>query len=560
MSVDLKPFEEFTKQHGLAYPSVQSRNGQGALGKGEKPRLVLPSGQLPSEYVSILNAAECIFPILARSGKYFSRGRIPFELVRDIHGEETLLPLRPSPFRTRLEEHFDLWAWRLHKEQPTLRRTTCAKETAEAILESNPAIDLLPSIRLLVKSPVLTHKEGHLLVCSKGYNSAQEGIYVLKGTDIPEVSLTDAVDELLNLLVDYDFVSNSDKSRAIAGFISPALRFGKLLDCDFPLDLAEADASQSGKTLRQKMVCAIYGEQPYIITRKDGGGVGSLDESVSSALVSARPFITLENFRGVMNSQIIESALRGHGVVNCRIPYKGEVQIRTDHVCWQLSSNNAETTRDLANRSIITRIRKRPVSYKFKTYPEGDVIRHIRKNQSRYLGCVFAVVRQWFDSGKPVTDDYRHDFREWCGALDWIIKNIFCLPPLLDDHRDEQLRISSPDRTWLRQVALAIQKDNRLDDGLKPAEIADVCEAHGLDIPGCRPGIPTDQISMQTGKVLKRIFSEEPSIEVGGFQISREAHQEYNSTRRETIAVHYHKFSVPQTEKCPPCTPCPPKE
>src|SRR2546430_8621396 len=41
---------------------------------------------------------------------------------------------------------------------------------------------------------------------------------------------------------------------------------------------------------------------------------------------------------------------------------------------------------------------------------------------------------------------------------------IFCLPPLVDGHRDEQLRISSPDRGWIRQVALAVEKENRLED------------------------------------------------------------------------------------------------
>jgi hypothetical protein len=99
-----------------------------------------------------------------------------------------------------------------------------------------------------------------------------------------------------------------------------------------------------------------------------------------------------------------------------------------------------------------------------------------------------------------------------------------------------------------------VEKDNRLDKGLKPAEIADVCEAHGLDIPGCRPTTPPDQRSMQTGRVLKRIFVEESSIEVGGFRISREAHQEFNSDQRRTMTVHYHRFES-LNGACVPCVP-----
>jgi hypothetical protein len=60
---------------------------------------------------------------------------------------------------------------------------------------------------------------------------------------------------------------------------------------------------------------------------------------------------------------------------------------------------------------------------------------------------------------------------------------------------------------------------------------------------------------MQTGKVLKRIFAEESSIEIGGFRISRVAHQEYNRDQRKTITVHYHRFESDDSA-CAPCVPC----
>jgi hypothetical protein len=35
------------------------------------------------------------------------------------------------------------------------------------------------------------------------------------------------------------------------------------------------------------------------------------------------------------------------------------------------------------------------------------------------------------------------------------------LPPLLDGHVEEVLRISDPALSWLRQVAIAVEKDGR---------------------------------------------------------------------------------------------------
>src|SRR4029077_16328440 len=134
--------------------------------------------------------------------------------------------------------------------------------------------------------------------------------------------------------------------RAVASFISPALRIGKFLgDEDFPIDIAEANESQGGKTYRLKLICAIYGETPYIIANREGG-VGSLDESISSALVAGIPFILFENFRGPMRSQLVETCLRGTGMAPARVPHKGEVQVPTGYINWQLSSNGLDATRD----------------------------------------------------------------------------------------------------------------------------------------------------------------------------------------------------------------------
>ncbi len=333
-----------------------------------------------------------------------------------------------------------------------------------------------------------------------------------------------------------------DKSRALAAFLAPALRFGRILECDFPLDVAEADESQSGKTYRHKLVCSVYGEAPYVINRREEG-VGSLDESISAALISARPFIALENFRGTVNSQILESALRGVGRVPCRIPYHGEVQVGTDHVCWLLTSNQAEMTRDLANRSIITRIRKRKASYPFKSYPSGDVLAHVKHNQLRYLGCVFSVIRHWYSAGKPRVEDHRHDFREPIASLNWIVQRVFNLSPLLDGHREEQERISNPHLTWLRAVAVACQEAHRLGQWLKPGEIVDICDAQQVDIRGANTGADDDQRNLVMGRNLSRSFGEQDCIQVGGFSIDCEEREEKDPSQRHLRMRRVYRFT-----------------
>ena len=89
-----------------------------------------------------------------------------------------------------------------------------------------------------------------------------------------------------------------------------------------------------------------------------------------------------------------------------------------------MTSNGVESTRDFANRSSIIRIRKR-IGHSYRTYPEGDLLSHVKANQPYYLGCVFSVIREWLEMGKQRTSVTEHDFREWARPLDWIVQNVF---------------------------------------------------------------------------------------------------------------------------------------
>jgi hypothetical protein len=446
----------------------------------QKIDLLLPSGP-----VSFSEAARNIFPVLARRRRYFVRYRMLVEiayrkLLKDKQLHDAFQPLEPDAFRIRLEEDFKCCVWREDHGKYVKKASRCTNDSAKVLLKSDAAIKHLPAISFLSAQPVYTIVEGEPKILYRGYHDVHGGVYVSHGeTPILLPSLDHAVALILGALKDYDFVSPSDKSRAVASFLSPALRIGKFLgDTDFPIDIAEADESQGGKTYRHRLVCALYGETPYIIANREGG-VGSIDESISSALIAGTPFILIENYRGKMNSQLLETCLRGTGVAPARIPHRGEVQVSTTHINWQLSSNGLEATRDFVNRAIINRISKRVQGFKFTRYPQGDILAHVKADQPQYLGAVFRIIREWFDQGCRRTEENRHDFTQWAQTLDWIVQNIFNLPPLLDGHVEEVLRVSDSALSWLRQVGIAVEKDKRLDEALSASEIVDICLARG---------------------------------------------------------------------------------
>jgi hypothetical protein len=335
----------------------------------DRPMLILPSATVEFE-----EGGRNCFPVLAKTERYFVRGHSVVELTKTKEEGVTIKELTATALTCRLEEHFTLFKWIVGRDGDwVLKPSRCSIDSASRLLCTTSAMALLP-LELIVNFPIFTERDGKLEILQKGYHNIFGGIYVLRNRQTIEKPVHEAVKDLLHLFDDYNFVSGSDRSRAVAMILSPSFRFGRLINDDFPMDISEADQSQSGKTYRQKVTACIHGELPYVINKSEDGerGVGSLSEQVSAALLSGKPFIMWDNIRGKVACPPLESALRGEKTIPCRIAYSRGVQVSTENVCWMLSSNRAEAPPDLANRSIITQIRKQPEGHAYKTY-DGDL-------------------------------------------------------------------------------------------------------------------------------------------------------------------------------------------
>jgi hypothetical protein len=179
-----------------------------------------------------------------------------------------------------------------------------------------------------------------------------------------------------------------------------------------------------------------------------------------------------------------------------------------------------EITRDLANRVSIIRIRKR-VGYDYKMFPEGDLLAHVRANQPYYLGAVFAVIREWHARGMPTTNEMRHDFRDWCRKLDWIVQHIMGCAPLMEGHEAAQAEVSNPALVFARSIALAVDQHGRLREDLRATEIFDLAEEEEIVIPGDKSGGDSEKGAKKIGTLMKKVFKDNDSVDVDGYQIKR---------------------------------------
>lgn len=502
------------RKHGYKRPSGEKDNGSLHI-----PDDVFP---IPAGEIEYKKSGGIIFNTIAPTHTVFMRGGITHEVIAYDNEPAYFAPLSPERFCS-LVENYDHRVARLErqkskgKDKCVWRKQRLPISTAKILLCSDAASRNLPRVRQLAACPVFT-KEG--VVLERGYHPHAGGTYITGGKTPPEMPVEAATNAILHLLNDFNFVTPADKSRAVASILSPALKMGDWLDEDFPMDVAEADQSQSGKTYRQKIVNRIYNEIPAAITAPRGG-VGSLDETISAALIKGRPFITLDNFRGKLDSTILEQAIRGMKRVSCRA-LRISADVDTRPFNWQLSTNGADFTRDIANRSIITRIRKQSAGYRFKEYAEGDLLSHVGEKQPFYLGAVFSILKEWAREECPKTKENRHDFRGWCRSMDWIVQNIFKLAPLLDGHREEQARTANPALQWLRDVTMAARSAKQLDCALTTIQLVSIADDAGIEFPG--NSLSREEPHQRAGKILGKVFRDTDGqpVTVDGLAITRE--------------------------------------
>jgi hypothetical protein len=412
LDIKVSVFKEQASKTAASAAKEEARKTESPTPNLPEDYIILPSGTL-----GIYEAAKRTFEILARAQEIFLRGDKVFEVFSDPE-QDGILALRivsEQAFRSRIELYAKVMAWRASPHGGYLLKpdARCSYDNAAAMLACNAKTGL-PAIAAVHRCPILVESEdseNKIAVLEKGYYPVHGGRLISAGVKPHKISLSEAVELLLDLFSEYEFLSASDKSRAVAALISPAFKFGELLPTHFLVFVVEADDSQAGKGFLLELIQTTYNEKPSLVSQRKGG-VGSLDESISSAHINGRPFIQLDNIRGSIDSQSLEMATTCPygGTVPARVPYRGEVQIRADRYIYQLSSNGFQSTRDFANRSCIIRIKKRR-DVAFRSFPEGDLLAHVAANQPKYLGAVFCVVTQWILYAKQRSTDLRGEGR-----------------------------------------------------------------------------------------------------------------------------------------------------
>lgn len=517
------------------------------------PPKVLPTIHLPGGRQSITSTARELGKVMGRTLTYVTRSG---EVVRVHYSRNPALPPELVPVKAEhLQSAFEAEALLV---DAVGKPTVCPASTARAIMYADAFQDGLLRVETIVNCPVLIQRDGSLVELT-GYDN-RTGI-LAHGNTLPVVQLAEAIELINQVLRDFRFPTEGDRSRAIAGIVQVAMIPDQLFRGRTPMLLIEADASQSGKTFFAKLVSAIYNQPLAVVTQKRGG-VGGFDEAYSEALVKGAFLILIDNTRQKIDSPLLEAAITAE-TIQVRVPYRNAIDVDIRHVQTIMTSNQASLTKDLANRTSIIRILKQPPTREFTMYPEGSILDHIQRNQPAYLAAVFRVVREWYSRGRPETAEHRHAFRGWARPLDWIVIHIFGSAPLLDGHESTANRVSTQTFNWLRDVAIAVKRAGKLDQWMRTAALVEIVyDDPDAELPALAESDDiTDhsvasRVQQQVGFKLHRCFKDGETQEIDDIVVTRRLTPDNRPGHSEEFVKEYY-FTLkifPPTPPTPPTT------
>ncbi len=531
-----------------------SHLGLSAFKSIDQPPISANSVLLPTSFTTYPESARMLYPLAQRAGTLYRQSDQVVRLSSHVSGPTCIQEVKGPGLVALIDETVgtlggEVLAWVKTKDGKDLVPKRCQTTQATSLLEAHAQIkEHLDPLGLVTNAPILT-PDGEVL--GQGYHRQSGGVYVCRGDYETEIHLEEAVDGLFDHLQDFEFFKDSDRSRAIAHLLGPALRQGSILTY-LPADLIEATESQSGKGTLCEATHAIYGNVGCVISQRRGG-VGSLDEQIDAAMLQGRAFICLDNYRGKLDSPHLEALLTAReNSWQARAPYRHPTTVDPSRFCFHITSNGLQLTPDLLNRVNIIKLRKRPPGYRFQYGSKEGYLQHTVAEREYLLGCIFTVIKEWIRQDKPQTETTGHNFLAWSRTLDWIVQHLFDLPPLLTDIEDFGEIQKDPALMWLRSVSIHMSHTDDVQRWWGASEIADEIDgspyeanrlpigANGRDVGSYHD---ENQRNQQIGRILGRLFKEVPEDKnqlatrlIDGFAVTRLAYQDqYDRSKKRYV-------------------------
>jgi hypothetical protein len=265
----------------------------------------------------------------------------------------------------------------------------------------------LPALAGIVETPVL-RPDGTLLL-APGYDAQTRLIYRPEpgAPPIPPVPENPSDEDvrvafalLHEVFVDFPFHSPADRANALGLLLTLPLR--PAIRGNIPLGLIEAPAAGTGKGLLVDTIATIgIGHVAGTLTEVEDDAAWR--KSITTALMTGRPFHIIDNVQTVLNSPQLAALLTSPEWRDRILGCNREVCIpRAQFGVWMATGNNVTLGGDLPRRCYKIRIDAREANpylrppERFKHHP---LLEWVEQQRHLILHALLTICRAWFARG-----------------------------------------------------------------------------------------------------------------------------------------------------------------
>ncbi|MFD7709513.1 bifunctional DNA primase/polymerase [Streptomyces sp. NPDC059786] len=404
--------------------------------------------------LDITNEADAIDGLLAimASGQLpdlYKRSTGPCWIHQDEDGKPLIQQLGSDNLRAYFQRHVTTYQV---VRDPFTEGT---KEVREPVMSRTCSTILgekdwpLPPLRGVVASPVV-RRDGSLIT-TPGYDSTT-GLYLHPRTPLRRLApqVTDeaverAKDIVLNqMLVDFPFVTDSDRAHYLGGMLAPIIR--PYVPGPTPLLLITSTNQGSGKSLLADALDYLYGASAMPWPENDAELRKSFTTKLSD---SGDPVIVIDNLPNGYNikspllSQLLTSKTWGDRALGSN----KSISVPNDRL-WCATGNNLQAGGDNARRTLWVRLDPDcPNPDQRSGFKVGDLRYWLEDNASTVVAALVTMVRGWLADGAKTVNTRMGDYSRWASVIAGILRYL-SVPDWLAERAEADLDEESQE--WVR--------------------------------------------------------------------------------------------------------------
>jgi len=373
---------------------------------------------IPGEIHRVVDAAE---RELALAGRYYQRGGLIVTVVTDPGTGETRVHEVSQPSLVRALagvatwERFDARANDWSRIDPPARHAT--------VLCDAMTYRHLPVLNGIARQPYL-RTDGSLMTAA-GYDIATGMFGVFNAPDFiisdqPAREHAEAALASLNdLLSEFSFANDTDRSATLAAMLTAALR--PTLP-HAPMFHVRAHMVGSGKSYLCELITALATAQRGTPTTFPSDDEESR-KLLLAELLRAPAVIEFDNLTGdLVAHKSLCTALTSEFLTGRILGLSKTATVNT-RALFLSSGNNVGPVQDMARRCVTINLSPECEVPAARTFFRPDLVQDVLRARGRYVSAALTIVRAWIVAGRPMTE-----CRGIAGYLDW---SNLCRQPLL---------------------------------------------------------------------------------------------------------------------------------